>query len=616
MIESVRDLSNLDGIVYTFMTERGRQDIGYAEYLSDVWLRASVMDVSRYRLILGRTIFSYSNDWLRDHKQVASYLKDLEHENIKNPLRFFAPSGNEMTRFINDYDNSLCILTAANRTGKTQTMMIKKLLNCLPCDQTWEIFTKHGVEWRPWYGKKELAFATYDLPFHRTTTLPMLLRWIPKSELGVYAPDYKGKGAKQVNINNVPMLPLTCGTNIHFTAMSQGQSPFEGNVKHDWGWDEQGSEAAFLGADARIVEVVDGRHDFALTPHKIEGRPDTGAGSWIHKLFSGENTYGHSVGIYKAQVWDVPDWYFPEEKKEKEYEKWVIEPERTLDVKRKREGDSRFFGNWHEASGLVIDEWDSRKHVIEPFEIPSHWSRFRAVDHGSVHPAACLWAAMSPGGDLFIYRDYLRTGRVPSQIAQDIIEASGNKRIRIGQYINPKTNALYDLYEEKQCGEAYQWTKFDARAFKSTNHSDGILLSKLYKMAGLAVQQGSGANSGHYVPLIKEWFVLDPNKKHFVTGELGAPRIYIFASCTNLIRTIKRWVWVERKTTSTDLLAKESPTKKEDDLCDCLKLIIQGNPRFRGNARMSDNKLYENITGMEGDEELFTRRVADKLTGY
>ena len=615
-IDDVRDLSNLEGIVFTFMSERGKQDMFYDEYLRDAELREWVNDTGRYRLILGRTIFTYSNTHLKSHPKTTSWLRELEEEHRRNPLRFFAPSGKQALDYLNDWDNDLCILTACNRFGKTQTMLIKKLINNIPCDPNWEIFTKYGVTYRPWTGPTNVGIASYELDFHTDTTLPMLLNWLPKSELGEYATDYKGKGARKVTMRVEPKLPLSCGTQFMFSAMSQSQGKFEGNVKHDWGWDEQGTEATFDGADERTRTYPDGRHDFAMTPHKVEGRPDTGAGSWINKIFSGEQTKGRSIGIYHGQVWDVPDWIYPEKSKAMAYYKWVEEPIKRQDEKARREGESRFFGKWHESSGLVIDEWDSGVHVIAPFDIPSHWTLYRGLDHGSVHPAASLCGAVSPAGDLFLYRDYLRTGRVPSQVAQDVIEACGNTRKRIGTYRNPKTGTNYDKYEEVMSSESFQWTIFDARAFSQKNVSDGVKLSQLYTMAGLKVKQGSGADSEHYVPLLKEWFKVDYEKEHFVTKEKGAPRVYVFDTCTDLIKTIKRWVWVERKTKSTERLAKESPSKVDDDLCDVLKLIIQAGPKFRGNARASDKRFYSDVDDWIDDVKPKTSKPLDRLTNY
>jgi len=615
-IEEFRDLSNLEGIVYTFMTERGKQEMSYAEYLADLELRAMVNDMNRYKLILGRTIFTYSVKYLAQKPTTAQMLRDFEEAQRQNPLRFFAPSGKEALAFLNDYDNTLCILTACNRFGKTQTMLIKKLINGIPCDPNWEIFTKYGVKHRPFRGAKNIGLASYELDFHSDTLLPMILDWAPKAELGKYAKDYKGKGAKKVTMRVDPSLPLECGSKFMFSAMSQSQGKFEGNVKHDWGWDEQGSEAAFDGADERTRTYPNGRHDFAMTPHKVEGRPDTGAGSWINKLYSGETTKGHSIATYRGQVWDVPDWIYPEKSKLQAFEKWVAEPMKTLNEKARREGESRFFGKWHESSGLVIDEWDSTKHIIEPFDIPGHWSRFRAMDHGDKHPAACLWAACSPAGDLFFYRDWMRTDLVASEIAKSVIAESGNTRKRIGNYRNPRNDMIYDKYVEQQTGEAYQWTMFDSRAFSKKNDDSGMLLSKLYDMHGLKLKKASGKDCEHYVPILKEWFALDNDKLHFVTNEPGAPRVYVFSTCTEFIKGIKRWTWEERKTKSTARMAKESPTKDNDDLMDCMKYLIQGNPRYKGNPKMIDSDFYDGLDDFDDDTPKRRYRPLSRITGY
>ena len=614
-IEQYRDLSNHEGIEYEFYTERGKQVISYAEYLADLDLRAKVNDNNRYRLILGRTIYSYSMKYLAQKPVVRKVLEDLEEEQRLNPLRFFAPSGKQALAYLNDYDNTLCILTACNRFGKTQTMLIKKLINNIPCDPSWEIFTKYGVEHRPFRGAKNIGLASYELDFHTDTLLPMILDWAPKKELGKYAKDYKGKGARKVTMRVDPTLELECGTKFMFSAMSQSQGKFEGNVKHDWGWDEQGSEAAFDGADERTRTFSGGRHDFAMTPHKVEGRPDTGAGSWINKLYSGETTKGHTIKTYRGQVWDVPDWIYPESSKVQAFNKWVKEPADTQNEKARREGESRFFGKWHESSGLVIDEWDSSKHIIEPFDIPGHWSRFRAVDHGDKHPSAALWAACSPAGDVFIYRDWLRTGLIASQVAKDIIETSGNSRRKIGTYRNPKNDMMYDKYQEVCNSESYQWTVFDPRAFSHRTKDSGLLLHKLYDLAGLKMKQGSGRDCEHYVPILKEWFALDQDKQHFITGENGAPRVYVFSTCTEFIKGIKRWVWVERKTKSTARMTKESPTKEDDDLMDCMKYLLQANPRYKGNPKMVDSDFYEGLDDFS-DAPSDTYRPLSNVTGY
>ena len=60
---------------------------------------------------------------------------------------------------------------------------------------------------------------------------------------------------------------------------------------------------------------------------------------------------------------------------------------------------------------------------------------------------------------------------------------------------------------------------------------------------------------------------------------------------------------------------KESPTKVDDDLCDCLKLMIQGKPVFRGNVLAGDSKFYDDMDEFERDE-MKTNAVVDRLMGY
>jgi hypothetical protein len=134
-------------------------------------------------------------------------------------------------------------------------------------------------------------------------------------------------------------------------------------------------------------------------------------------------------------------------------------------------------------------------------------------------------------------------------------------------------------------------------------------------MCGLKVKKASGKDSDSYVPLLKEWFFVHPDKQHFTTGEMGAPRVYVFNTCTDFIKTIKRWVWVERKTKSTARMAKESPTKEDDDLMDCLKYMIQANPKYVGNPKRIDGDFYDDIDDFVGDKRR-VYRPTNGLTGY
>jgi hypothetical protein len=70
-------------------------------------------------------------------------------------------------------------------------------------------------------------------------------------------------------------------------------------------------------------------------------------------------------------------------------------------------------GDWSVIAGAYFPEFQSARHVIRPFRIPSHWPRIRAMDWGSAKPFCVLWLAVSDGsiaginrGALVVYREW------------------------------------------------------------------------------------------------------------------------------------------------------------------------------------------------------------------
>ena len=52
-------------------------------------------------------------------------------------------------------------------------------------------------------------------------------------------------------------------------------------------------------------------------------------------------------------------------------------------------------GDWDAGlEGQFFTEWSRARHVIEPFEIPPHWTRICSGDWGSARPFAFHWAAV------------------------------------------------------------------------------------------------------------------------------------------------------------------------------------------------------------------------------
>jgi len=70
-------------------------------------------------------------------------------------------------------------------------------------------------------------------------------------------------------------------------------------------------------------------------------------------------------------------------------------------------------GDWSVVAGAFFSEFSMARHVIEPFQIPRHWARFRSFDWGSARPFSVGWWAVSDGqlpniarGCLVRYREW------------------------------------------------------------------------------------------------------------------------------------------------------------------------------------------------------------------
>lgn len=88
-------------------------------------------------------------------------------------------------------------------------------------------------------------------------------------------------------------------------------------------------------------------------------------------------------------------------------------------------------GLWVGAENLIYDLWDPAIHVIDPFELPDEWPRFRAIDFGFTNPFSCLWGALDEDHRLFIYREAYGTQRLVRDWAHLLHDLSGQERYQV-----------------------------------------------------------------------------------------------------------------------------------------------------------------------------------------
>ncbi len=626
-------------MIYEFYTEDGLESLEYSEYLNRPDLMKKFQDDRRLFLNLGLKLFSFSRKWLSEHPSQRAFVMSLQQKLEANPLRYYLPNcaGREAFdgpahEFINDTTHVYTGFTAGNRYGKSTIAFIKALLayGVIPCDPEWEVFKDHGVKYREWTGPKEIAICSINWNNITETIWPQIVRaWLPADELGEklhWQPPKRMAFAAE----------LKCGSILHFKCARQPQSAFESQALDGAVWDEQGIEANFDGMDFRMKTrrrygtdedgyefLTAGFHIGAATPHKVDGRADTGGGTWFEALYNRSETKGLTSKFYKGNlIEDVPDWIYPEREK-RSVEAALAEAEITNNKKQVRAIRSRLYGEFETTGGMVYDEWDDDVHVIDTFKPPSHWCAFRCMDHGRTNPTSCVWVAISPNNEYFAYREMLRPDKLISENVAAIVELSGNDL----QYMGEQRTRSGMLTRNRETfgtdGEQYIYDVLDGRSFLSPDNNARFNTGELYRIAGLHKLRAAPRQTiEQTLPIIKELLRVDPERIHYATKRRGAPKFYIMRSCPLLIKHVKGYRNKEDKSRSGQV--SEKPNAKDDHDLDAVRYGFLLAPRYSVSKPYKLTEGEKNETNRErkcwvpedDPKPLGTTRRYDPITGY
>ncbi len=194
-------------------------------------------------------------------------------------------------------------------------------------------------------------------------------------------------------------------------------------------------------------------------------------------------------------------------------------------------------GDWEAIEGAYFPEFSLLKHVIRPFTIPDHWARIRSMDWGSAKPFSIHWGAISDGdnthiprGAIVIYREWYGWNGTPNTGLKMDAHTIGRgiKLIERGQcpkdLTKPDTwdDIDYSRPEERMSDEV-----LDPAAFTSDGGpSIAERLDNAWRRADNARVARSGAMGG--------WDQL----RQRLVGDNGVPQLYMFNTCTHLIRTL------------------------------------------------------------------------------
>lgn len=158
-------------------------------------------------------------------------------------------------------------------------------------------------------------------------------------------------------------------------------------------------------------------------------------------------------------------------------------------------------GDWNIFEGQYFTEFDRKVHVCEPFQIPSEWRRYRALDYG-LDMLACYWIAVDSLRNAYVYKELCEPNLPISVASRKIIEYTGENESIYATLAPPD---LWGRSQETGKSKAAIFYENGVRFTKSSNDRESGWLS------------------------IKELLQKDAN---------GESRLHIFNNCTNLIKCL------------------------------------------------------------------------------
>jgi phage terminase large subunit len=231
-------------------------------------------------------------------------------------------------------------------------------------------------------------------------------------------------------------------------------------------------------------------------------------------------------------------------------------------------------GSFDAFEGMVYHEFRRDVHVVQPFVIPSEWTKIIGIDHGYRNPAAWVWGAVDYDDNIYIYREFYERewlieeiikGR-PKENKPGVLQLMKNEKISAA-YIDPSTKAVrgttgfsdYDTYID-------HLPKTFPLMLANNDKTPGIDRVKSY----LKVQS-------------------DTNK----------PRVFIFNTCVNLIDEMSKYRYAELGPNQQGRQnEKEEPVKVDDHALDAFRYLIMSRPEApKKDADIWKKIKYDSLSG-------------------
>jgi hypothetical protein len=238
-------------------------------------------------------------------------------------------------------------------------------------------------------------------------------------------------------------------------------------------------------------------------------------------------------------------------------------------------------GDWSVLEGAFFTEFEMSKHVVAPVTIPRYWARIRAGDWGSARPFCVLWLAVADGvelpqfprGALIVYREWYGW--------------SGEPNVGCKMTATQVGTGVKEREREEKISDAV----LDPSAFaEDGGPSIAERMANDWRPADNRRVRQAGAMGG--------W---DQVRERLRGAESG-PMLYIFNTCTHLIRTLPALQHDRHR-------AEDVDTESEDHAPDALRYGCMSRPYVRDVPKSEPRRFEQHLTISELIKRQRDRRI-------
>ncbi len=396
----------------------------------------------------------------------------------------------------------------------------------------------------------------------------------------------------------------TYNSTKHYWAFPSGAKIYFGSLAHlDDRYNYQGKRYDFIDFD-ELTQFTFDEYSYLFS----RNRPNGGGTRCYMRAQANPGGIGH--GWVKERfitpappmttIWESVKIIFPDGHEEIRKKSRIFVPSTVFDNKILLENDPDYltrlaslpeaeraallYGDWDSFSGQVFTEWRNdperyidriSTHVISPFKIPSSWKIFRGFDWGYSRPFSVGWYAEDNDGVLYRIRE------------------------------------LYGCTKTPNDGVRWEPSRI-ASEIKRIEHEDENLHGKtIYGVADPAIFQKNGGESiggimekqGVYWERADNSRVSGKQQIHnrLVFDERGCPRLYVFSSCRNFLRTFPCLVY-----DSCDV--EDVDTTGEDHIYDELRYVCMERPIVA--PKPQKNKILTPYNPLESEKLSYQVRTS------